>query len=131
MYRTPMYQKIELNEAAVQILVSRGHRLRAEAFHAALGTAARLVGGFARALGSGVLTAAARYRDWRKRRLAVAELLALDDRTLRDIGLGRGDVARLVRELRRGVPVEQAAVRAEVVRLPRPRAEARPGKLAA
>ena len=131
MYRTSMYQKVELNEAALQILVSRGQRLRAEAFHAALGSVARLVGGLARVLRSGALAAAARYRAWRKRRVAVAELLALDDRTLRDIGLSRGDVARLVRQLRRGVPVEQAAVRAEVVRLPRPRAEARPGKLAA
>ena len=141
MHRTPMYQEVELNEAALQILVSRGHRLRAEAFHAALGALGRRIAGLARALGlgalglgalgSGALAAAARYRAWRQRRVAVAELLALDDRTLRDIGLSRGDVARLVRQLRRGVPVERAAVRAELVRLPRPRGEIPPGKLAA
>ena len=136
MHRTPMYQEVELNQAALQILVSRGHRLRAEAFHAALGALGRRIAGLARALGlgalgSGALAAAARYRAWRQRRIAVAELLALDDRTLRDIGLSRGDVARLVRQLRRGVPVERVAVRAELVRLPRPRGETPSGKLAA
>ena len=131
MHRTPMYQEVELNEAALQILVSRGHRLRAEAFHAALGALGRRIAGLARALGLGALAAAARYRAWRQRRVAVAELLALDDRTLRDIGLGPGDVARLVRQLRRGVPVERVAVRAELVRLPRPSGETPSGKLAA
>ncbi len=132
MHRTPMDRKIELNPAVLQRFVNRGRRLRAEAFHRALGTAVRLLGGLVPALGSGARALAGRYRTWRQRRLAIAELLALNDRTLRDIGLSRGDVARLVRQLRQGVPLEQVAARAEVVRLPRARAEAvRPGKLAA
>lgn len=132
MHRTPIDRKIELNAANLGSLLARGHRLRAEAFHAAPGVAARLVGRVARAVGSGTLALTGRYRAWRQRRLAVAELLALNDRTLQDIGLSRGDVARLVRELRRGVPVDQVAVRTEVVRLPRTRTEtARPRKLAA
>ena len=131
MHRMPLDQKTELNGAVLQALVARGHRLRAEAFHAALGTAARLIGRLARAGWSGARAAARRYRDWRKRRLAIAELRSLDDRTLKDIGLSRGDVARLVRQLRQGLPVEEAKPGAEVVPLPRTRAGARPGKLAA
>ncbi len=132
MHRTPIDRKIELGAADLQILLARGRRLRAEAFHAAPEIAARLAGYAVRAAGSGVQALAGRYRAWRQRRLAVAELQALNDRILRDIGLSRDDVARLVRLLRQGVPVEQAAVRAEVVRLPQtPTETARPGKLAA
>jgi uncharacterized protein YjiS (DUF1127 family) len=41
------------------------------------------------------------FRSWmrcrRERRLAIAELQALDDRSLRDIGISRGDIAYIVR----------------------------------
>ena len=131
MDRMPMYPDVELNEAAVQILVAHGRRLRAEAFRAALGRAAAWVGGLARAIAAVVLAAAGRYRAWRQRHRAIGELLALDERTLRDIGLSRNDVARLVRQLRRGTAVAGTAGGAEVVPLPRVRAAARAGKLAA
>ena len=132
MHRMPIDRRIDLGGADLQIHLARGRRLRAEAFDAAPGTAARLAGYAVRAARSGVRALAGRYRAWRQRRLAVAELQALDDRILRDIGLSRDDVARLVRLLRQGVPVEQVAVRAEVIRLPQTRTEtARPGKLAA
>ncbi len=132
MNRSPIDRNIELNAANLQRLLARGRRLRAEAFCAAPGIAARLAGRLARTLGAGVLALAARYRAWRQRRVAVVELLALNDRTLRDIGLSRGDVARLVRLLRQGVPVDQVAVRAKVVRLPQKRSDpALPDKLAA
>jgi uncharacterized protein YjiS (DUF1127 family) len=39
----------------------------------------------------------ARIRNERRIRRAVDELMALDDRTLADIGLTRGDVERVVR----------------------------------
>jgi uncharacterized protein YjiS (DUF1127 family) len=35
-------------------------------------------------------------RRWHKRRKAIAELGALDDRMLKDIGIGRGDIRGLV-----------------------------------
>ncbi len=35
-------------------------------------------------------------RRWQKRRKAIAELGALDDRTLRDIGVSRGSIRELV-----------------------------------
>lgn len=36
-------------------------------------------------------------RGWRERRAAIAELNALSDRSLADIGLTRGDIPRAVR----------------------------------
>ena len=132
MHRIPTDPTMELSTANLQSLMVRGRRLRAEAFHAAPGHAARLAGRLARRLGSGALALAGRYRAWRQRQIAVAELLALNDRILRDIGLSRGDIAHLVRLLRQGVPVDQVAVRAEVVRLPQKLAQfAPPRKLAA
>ena len=40
----------------------------------------------------------AALHDWHRRARARNELMALDDRTLRDLGLGRGDIAYLVRK---------------------------------
>lgn len=131
MHQMPLDQKTELNGAVLQALVARGRRLRAEAFRAALGKAARPVLRLARAGWSAARAAARRYRDRRKRRLAIAELQDLDDRTLKDIGLSRGDIARLVRQLHQRLPVEEATPGAEVVPLPRARSSAHSGKLAA
>ena len=137
MHQMPLDQKTELNGAVLQALVARGRRLRAEAFRAALGKAARPILRpilrLARAGWSAARAAARRYRDRRKRRLAIAELQDLDDRTLKDIGLSRGDIARLVRQLHQRLPVEEATPGAEVVPLPLPRARssAHSGKLAA
>jgi uncharacterized protein YjiS (DUF1127 family) len=39
---------------------------------------------------------AARYSAWRERERAYAELSALDDHTLADLGLRRSDIARIV-----------------------------------
>jgi uncharacterized protein YjiS (DUF1127 family) len=39
---------------------------------------------------------AARYTAWRERERAFAELSALDDRTLADLGLRRGDIPYVV-----------------------------------
>jgi uncharacterized protein YjiS (DUF1127 family) len=43
------------------------------------------------ALGDATAWAGATLREWRRRSRERAELAALDDRTLRDIGLTRGD----------------------------------------
>lgn len=39
---------------------------------------------------------AAAFRKWRKRRAAIAELHALDDRQLADIGIGRSEIELVV-----------------------------------
>ncbi len=45
-----------------------------------------------------VRSAAARITRWHKRRPAIRQLMALDDRTLQDIGVCRGDIHSVVDE---------------------------------
>jgi uncharacterized protein YjiS (DUF1127 family) len=57
------------------------------------------------------------YADWRERRAAVKELAALDDRTLRDLGLTRSEIEFVVRRdsarsSERQAPARQGAARA-------------------
>lgn len=52
---------------------------------------------------------AARYADWRSRQRAYAELSALDDRDLADIGISRSEIPYL---LARGHAEEPAPVKA-------------------
>ena len=59
---------------------------------------ARLIG---RGLTSAINTAraaAAGFARWRKRRIAIRQLMALDDHTLQDIGVCRGDIHSVVDE---------------------------------
>lgn len=46
------------------------------------------------------------FNDWRAMRRAERELYALDDRTLRDIGIARGEIPFTVRG-RRSAPLSQ------------------------
>jgi len=48
-------------------------------------------------IAQGVRGLAARIADWRQRQIARAELESLDDRTLADIGLRRGDIPLVVK----------------------------------
>ena len=50
-----------------------------------------------------LVSAARRFSDWRHRQQAYAELMALDDHSLADIGLHRSEIASLV-EGRRMAP---------------------------
>jgi uncharacterized protein YjiS (DUF1127 family) len=57
------------------------------------------------------------YAAWRERRAAINELAALDDRTLRDLGLTRSEIEYVVRRdsarsCERQAPVRQGAARA-------------------
>ena len=67
---------------------------------ASLRGAARGVGSIIRWLGHGAAATAGErwraYADWRERRAAVKELAALDDRTLRDLGLSRTEIEYVV-----------------------------------
>ena len=56
-----------------------------------------------------------RFRKWRKRRAAIDELAALDDRLLKDIGLYRGEIEAAVDGLlERGLPAGAACRAAQV-----------------
>ena len=49
------------------------------------------------ALGRGLMVLGRRLAEWRRRQLARQELQELDDRTLSDIGLRRGDIEAAIR----------------------------------
>ncbi len=49
------------------------------------------------ALARGVMALGRRLAEWRRRQLARHELLGLDDRLLKDIGLHRGDIEAAIR----------------------------------
>ena len=67
---------------------------------ASLRSAARGARGITRALGHRVAAVASAgwsaYAAWRERRAAIKELAALDDRTLRDLGLTRSEIEYVV-----------------------------------
>ena len=47
------------------------------------------------AIGGGLKTLTARLKGWNERRMTFNELDGLDDRTLADIGLSRGEIAQV------------------------------------
>ena len=53
---------------------------------------ARLIGRGLTSAINAVRAAAASVAPWRQRRIAIRQLMALDDRTLKDIGFFRGDI---------------------------------------
>lgn len=76
------------NREQMEAAGRRGNRLRSSAFTSALGRGTKALAGLAR-------KAAIRYREYRLVRRNVAELKALDDRTMRDIGITRGDISAI------------------------------------
>ena len=59
---------------------------------------ARLIGRGLATVIDAVRSAAARITRWHKRRTAIRQLMALDDHTLQDIGVCRGDIHSVVDE---------------------------------
>lgn len=75
----------------------RSRALRATAYAGAFRALGRAIGGtFARARKA--------WHEWRARRRAIDELMTLDDRTLRDLGLNRAGVIYVVDHGREDVP---------------------------
>jgi uncharacterized protein YjiS (DUF1127 family) len=106
---------------------AREHRARlvrglGSAALASLRSTARGAGSIIRALGHRAVAAAragwSAYAAWRERRTAINELAALDDRTLRDLGLTRSEIEYVVgrrdaaRSSERQAPARQGAARA-------------------
>jgi uncharacterized protein YjiS (DUF1127 family) len=102
---------------------AREHRVRVlrglgTAVLASLRSAARGARGITRALGHRAAAVASAgwsaYTAWRERRAAVKELAALDDRTLRDLGLTRSEIEYVVgrRDAARSSKQQAARVRA-------------------
>jgi uncharacterized protein YjiS (DUF1127 family) len=105
---------------------AREHRARlvrglGSAALASLRSTARGAGSIIRALGHRAVAAAragwSAYAAWRERRAAINELAALDDRTLRDLGLTRSEIEFVVRRdvarsCERQAPARQGAARA-------------------
>ncbi len=86
---------------------------------ALLRSAARGARGITRALGDRAAAVASAgwnaYAAWRERRAAIKELAALDDRTLRDLGLTRSEIEYVVRQDSARLPKRQAPARQAAV----------------
>ncbi len=75
----------------LQDYIEQAHEARAEAMARAGYLAVAAVGRVARVAGAAVQTALQAVTAWRDKRAALREILSLDDRMLRDIGLTRAD----------------------------------------
>jgi len=94
---TPAIRRTAAGNIDFNHYLLRSHTLRMAAYAGALRAVARSVG----AAISGGLAA---WRSWRARRRAIDELMTLDDRTLRDLGLNRAGVLYVVDHGREDVP---------------------------
>ncbi len=104
------------SEAAHQA-ARRANEARSAAFYAA----ARLVVATSARLARSLVRSVTRARAWYRMRRAERHLASLDDRTLRDVGIRREDVAAAVRGhvgRRSGNPPRSAAVVALATRQP-------------
>ncbi|MDX1528070.1 MAG: DUF1127 domain-containing protein [Gammaproteobacteria bacterium] len=85
-------QPVTLTRAELEYYSRRAHALRSEAF-------SRLFKGAAAGLGRGVRALYRALKESRDRRRAIAELRQLDERTLKDIGIERGQIPQIVEAL--------------------------------
>lgn len=111
----------ELSRPSYQPIVERVRIERARELR-------RLLGRGTRAVAGGVEAAVAALRRWHERRATQRVLQALDDRTLKDIGLYRGDIWSTADEIARGrLPAGRPGPKAtpvpDVVTLPAPPAD--------
>lgn len=67
------------------------------------------------------IAAGRRFSDWHRRQQAYAELMALDDHSLADIGLRRSQIASLVEGHRRPDPSSPPVPFAKPEKLARPK----------
>jgi len=80
----------------------------ARAAYLAIDGLARLTSAAGTAVAAAARSATDAVRRWRRRRDALSTLMALDDRTLKDIGLSRAEIPRMVDDLL-GSPAHERA----------------------
>ena len=106
-----------LSDPAYATHLDRARQARAEALaraaYLAIDGLARLAGAAGTAVAAAARSATDAVRRWRRRRDALSTLMALDDRTLKDIGLSRAEVPRVVDDLLRSPARDRTPVRAE------------------
>jgi len=94
-----------LSDPAYATHLDRARQARAEALaraaYLAIDGLARLTGAAGTAVAAAARSAMDAVRRWRRRRAALYALLALDDRTLKDIGISRAEIPGLVDDLLR------------------------------
>ena len=94
-----------ISEKEMQFYLLRGRRLRAEAMHLGVSRLAGRLAVLAAVAGAVVENAVEAYGRHRLRRQAVAQLSALSDHSLADIGVRREEIPFLVEDwLRAAVP---------------------------
>jgi uncharacterized protein YjiS (DUF1127 family) len=95
-----------------------------------LWTGARAAGALARFVGGAVIATAGKgwraYALWRERKAAARELHALDDRTLKDLGINRSEIEWVVRGPHTTTRLRDATIAAKHPR-PRPATPTRSG----
>ncbi|HLB81305.1 MAG TPA: DUF1127 domain-containing protein [Dongiaceae bacterium] len=106
-----------LSDPAYATHLDRARQARAEALaraaYLAIDGVARLAGAAGTAVAAATRSATDAVRRWRRRRAALYALMALDDRTLNDIGLSRAEIPRVVDDLLRSPARDRAPVPAE------------------
>jgi uncharacterized protein YjiS (DUF1127 family) len=94
---TPPLRRTAEGRIDYDFYLTRSRNLRAAAFTDAFRATVRGLG----RLGTGLIAA---WKEWRAHRRAVSELLSLDDRTLRDLGLNRAGLGYVVDHGREDAP---------------------------
>ena len=112
---------LDLTDQAFANDASHGRRPRAEAVatlspFGAQGLA-RLIGGSLKAAGKIGRRAATGLVRWHEQRAAIRELMALDDRMLKDIGMQRSQIGSVVDELLSSTPSATGATTRPVERI--------------
>ena len=98
-----------ISKRELQFYLLRGRRLRAEAMHDGIGALADRLGGLAALAGTLVGRVVEAYGRQRLRRQAVAQLSALSDYSLADIGVRREEIPFLVEDWLRSAGPEASA----------------------
>ena len=116
------------------LAVQRARAERAVAMGILLGHGIRALWGLPSAAVAGAARAARRIGHWHRRHRAMQALSALDSRTLKDIGLYRGDIFTVADGIALGLDPRSGKVPqapAKVIQLTRPSAAAAPSRRAA